>query len=168
MNPPFHLWFKYNVCINSLCRARARNHVGFPCCYGDGIFIRCVATPETLNEQRGGNSASDEMFLPLLLLDFKSKAGTKDALSMGRYTLLYCWYWNMFLTLGNRYITISKHPFQRKKYNKNCIIFKLFWQVCQCSEIRCCNIGLNKYNNTYLFVWCMRNIGCSLFHDQIT
>ena len=160
MNPPFPLWFKYNVCNNSLCWARAWNHVGFPRCYGDGIFIRCVATPETLNEQRGGNSASDEMFLPLLLLDFKSKAGTKDALNMGRHTILYCWYWNIFLTLRNRYITVSKHPFQRKN-TINFLLFLNYFDKYANAQKADVAILVQQYNNTYLYLWCMRNIGCS-------
>lgn len=70
--------------IYSLCRTWARNHVWFPRCYGHGMFVCCIATPQTLYEQRCWYPASDEVFLSLLLLYFQSEPGTKNTL---KYTI---------------------------------------------------------------------------------
>lgn len=62
-------------------RAGKRYLVNFPRRFRERVFVRCVASPERLDQRGSWLTASDHVLLPLLLLYFQGETATEDALA---------------------------------------------------------------------------------------
>lgn len=60
--------------------------MNFPRRFRERVFVRCVASPERLDQRGSWLTASDHVLLPLLLLYFQGEAATENALQEKKKT----------------------------------------------------------------------------------
>ena len=76
-------YYRLKYCIFNLRMWRRRPLwylMYFPCSIWARVFVRSIASPQTLDECSSRNPTSDHVLLTLLLLNFKSKSRTEDSL----------------------------------------------------------------------------------------